>query len=102
MILALLLIVFIGYFYYPVYVGQKRFHDIQFEIEIGMKREHVQGVAKDIGYFEYETFQEQVELNGHNVIVNIDSFSYTNFLLPSVVIIEYDHNDISKKIIVDQ
>ncbi len=101
-VLAVLIIAYAVYFYYPIYVGQARFHDIQSEVEIGMKREQVLALAKSIGYFEYESGQELIEQDGHKANVNIDSFSYANFLLPSVVIIEYDRNDIVKNIVVDQ
>ena len=101
-LVAVLVIAYMAYFYYPIYVGQNRFHDIQSEIEVGMKREQVLVLAKDLGYFEYETSQELIELNGQEISVNSDVFSYANFLLPSILIVQYNPNNIVINIVVDQ
>ncbi|WP_444995330.1 hypothetical protein [Aliikangiella sp. IMCC44359] len=82
------------YFYYPIYVGQNRFDEIQNKIELGMKREVVLAIAEDVGYLEHSVSQ--------NISVKEDLFSYTNLLWPSLVIIEYGSNNIVKNVTLDQ
>jgi len=93
---------YFAYIYYPIYIGQKRFHDIQSEIEIGMKREQVLTLANKVGYFDHVSDSIQSELNGQKTNVKVDIFSYANFMLTSELIIEYNSNGQVKNITIDQ
>ncbi|WP_444996099.1 hypothetical protein [Aliikangiella sp. IMCC44359] len=72
------------------------------QIKKGMQRKQVLTLAKEIGYFEHITNQKQIELNGQKVNVNEDVFSYANFLLISLLVIEYNSNDIVENITADR
>jgi hypothetical protein len=91
-----------AYLYYPIYIGQNRFHTCQSVIKISMTRENVLALANDIGYLEHVAGEERIETNGKKVSINIDTFTYSNFLLPSAMTIEYSPKDLVERIVVEQ
>ncbi len=102
---AILMLTFVGYvayYYSSIYIGQSRFSEIQSRILVGMKRSQVLELAEEVKYLDHESTTESVEMEGKIINQKVDAFSYTNFMLPSLVIVRYDSKDIVLEITVDQ